>query len=291
MKYFISIAIIAFLLSSCQKELVDTITPPGSGGGSGNGGGATNGNLLIKATSVTGSDTNVVSLQWDSNKRLTQYLSAGKTNGIATNSRTDIIRESNGNIKKMINSPMGAGTGFDSTVSYVYYQPGTSKISYVKDINYAMGFTFSDSALITYNAAGKISVKEIYFENFITGVMMKQSKSSYTYDAQGNLVTNTTLTADPITGIYAPGLVITNSYDAHLAPASFGDESFIVRGLSEESVSANHLIKKVQTGSGLDITLTMSQFQFNSYNRPTAEVIAFTPVPPGYTLSISYFYQ
>ncbi len=291
MKNFFSFLAFIICLSSCQKELVDPAGENGTGSGSGGGSNNSNGDLLVKGVSITGADTTIINLKWDSNKRLSQYLSTGRTNGIATNSRTDITRESNGNIKKMINSPMGAGGSFDSTVSYVYYQPGTSKLSYVKDINYAVGFTFSDSALITYNAAGKISVKEIYFENFITGAMMKQSKSSYTYDAQGNLITNTTLTADPNTGIYAPGFVITNSYDSHLAPASFGDEAFIVRGLSEESVSANHLIKKVQTGSALDITLTMSQFQFNSYNRPTAEVIAFTPVPPGYTLKVTYYYQ
>ena len=289
MKHFFSLAAIILLISSCQKEFVDSTGATSTGGGSGSG--STNGNLLVKAVSVTGTDTTFINLKWDSNKRLAQYLSTGKTNGIVTNSRTDIFRETNGNIKKMINSPIGGGAAFDSVVSFVYYQPGTSKLTYIKDINYVPGFTFSDSMLITYNAAGKISVKEIYFENFITGAMMKQSKSTYTYDTQGNLVTNTSLIADPVTGVYAPGFIITNSYDSHLAPASFGDDAFIIRGLSEESVSTNHLIKKVQTGSGINITLTMSQFQFNSSDRPTAEVIAFTPVPPGYTLTVTYYYQ
>lgn len=284
MKQFISLAIIILLITSCQKEYVDITAPPP-------GGGTTNGNLLVKALSITGTDTTTVSLKWDSNKRLTQYISAGKTNGIVTDAKTDIIRESNGNITKMINSPMGGGGYIDSTVSYVYYQPGTSKITYVKNINYTAFVNFGDSTIITYNAAGKISGKEIFFENFITGGMEKQSKSTYTYDAQGNLVTNTTLIADPVTGAYAPGFTITNSYDSHLAAAAFGDDAFIVRGISEESVSPNHLIKKVQTGSGIDMTLTMSQFQFNTFNRPTAEVITFTPIPPGYILTVSYFYQ
>ena len=290
MKHLIFLLIIALLLSSCQKELADPSGSPSGGGGNG-GGGTSNGDLLVRALSITGSDTTVVELTWDNNKRLIQYVSKGKTNGIVTDSKTDIIRGSNGNITKMINRPMGGGASFDSTISYVYYQPGTSKVAYVKNTNYAVGFSFSDSVLITYNTAGKIAVKETYFENFITGTMNRQSKSSYTYDAQGNLLTNTTLIADPLTGVYSPGITITNSYDAHLAPASFGDDAFIVRGLSEESVSHNHLIKKVQTGSGTDITLTMSQFQFNSSDRPTAEVIAFTPVPPGYTLTVTYFYQ
>jgi len=287
MRHLIPFAAIILLISSCQKEFIDaTVTPPGGGGG-----GTSNGQLLVKALSITGTDTTTVTLTWDSNKRLTQYISMGKTNGIVTNSKTDIIRESNGNIKKMINNPMGGSAYVDSIVAFVGYQPGTSKIAYVKDINYTPFLSFSDSIAITYNAAGKISTKESFFENFLTGVMEKQSKSTYTYDAQGNLLTNTTLILDPVTMTYIPGFTITNSYDSHLAPASFGDDAFIVKGISEESISPNHLIKKVQTGSGTDMMLTMSQFQFNSFNRPTAEVIAFTPVPPGYTLTVSYFYQ
>lgn len=287
MKQFISLAIIALLLSSCQKDFVDPSGTPSGGGG----GGTSNGDLLVRGVSVTGTDTTTINLKWDSNKRLTQYISSGKTNGIVTNSKTDITRSSNGNIIKMINMPMGGSAYVDSIVAYVFYQPGTSKIAYVKDVNYLPGFPFSDSIVITYNGAGKISSKETFIENIFVGGMIKQSKSSYTYDAQGNLITNTTLTADPVTGVYAPAITITNSYDSHLAPASFGDDAFIVKGISEESVSPNHLIKKVQTGSGTDVTLTMSQFQFNSSDRPTAEVIAFTPVPPGYTLTVSYFYQ
>lgn len=288
MKYFISLAIVTLLITSCQKDLVDPAGTPPTGGG----GGTSNGDLLVKAISITGADSTVINMKWDSNKRLIQYLSSGKTNGIATDSKTDIIRESNGNIKKMINSPMGGSAYVDSIVAYVYYQPGTSKIAYVKDINYSSLIgQFSDSIIITYNAAGKISSKETYFENFITGMMEKQSKNNYTYDAQGNLLTNVTSIADPVTGSYAPGFTITNSYDSHLAPANFGDEAFIVKGLNDESVSPNHIIKKVQIGSGTDLTITMSQYQFNTSNRPTSELLSVTPVPPGYTLMVSYFYQ
>jgi hypothetical protein len=223
---------------------------------------------------------------------LTQYISTGKTNGLVTDSRTDITRENNGNIKKMINSPMGGGGLVDSTVSYVSYQPGTSKIIYVKNINYYQLIgAMSDSIAITYNASGKISEKETFFENIITGGYGKAFKSVFTYDAQGNLLTNVTSAPDPVTGIYAPVITITNTYDSHLAPATFGDDAYVVRGLSEESVSPNHLIKKVQTGGGTNVNLTMSQFQFNTSDRPTSEVISFTPVPPGYTLKVSYFYQ
>jgi len=294
MKRFISLFAIVLLISSCQKELVDPSgTPSGGGGngGGGNGGGTSNGNLLVKGVSITGTDTTTINLTWDSNKRLSQYISAGKTNGIVTNSKTDIIRESNGNIKKMINSPMGGGGYVDSIVAYVFYQPGTSKIAYIKDINYLPGFPFSDSIIISYNGSGKISSKETFIENIFLGGWTKQSKSTYTYDAQGNLLTNVTVTADPLTGAYTPAFTITNTYDTHLAPASFGDDAFIVKGISEESVSPKHLVKKVQTGSGIDVTIAMSQFQFNSYDRPVSETFSFTPVPPGYTLMVSYFYQ
>jgi hypothetical protein len=288
MKIFISLVIITLLIASCQKDLFDPSGTPTGGGGNG---GTSNGDLLVKALSITGTDTTTINLTWDSNKRLSQYLSSGKTNGIVTNSKTDIIRESNGNIKKMINSPMGGTSYVDSIVAFVYYVPGTSKIAYVKDVNYIPGFPFSDSIIISYNSTGKISSKETFIENIFAGGWMKQSKSTYTYDAQGNLITNSTVTADPLTGVYGPAFTITNSYDSHLAAASFGDEAFIVKGISEESVSAKHLIKKVQTGSGTDNTITMSEFQFNTYDRPTSETITFAMGSSGYTLKASYFYQ
>ncbi len=290
MKTFLSLAAIVLLISSCQKELVDPTGTSSGSGGSGSGGGSSNGELLVKGVSVTGTDTTIITLAWDSNKRLTQYTTSGKTNGTATNTRINITRETNGNIKKMISLPAGSSGYLDSVVTYVSYQSGSSKINYIKDINYTSVLgNYSDSVLITYNAAGKISVKETYLENFITGVFEKSLKSNYTYDAQGNLLTN--VTSNATNGVYTPATTITNTYDSHLSPANIGDDAFVITALGEEAVSVNNIIKKVQTGSGFNLTITMSQQQFNSLNRSTSGVISVTPVPPGYTLNYTYFYQ
>lgn len=291
MKLFISLTIIIFFISSCQKEFLDPNAPTtGSGSGSG-GGSSTNGDLLIKGVSITGSDTNTINLKWDSNKKLIQYLSSGRTNGVAVNSRIDITRESNGNIKKVFTIPLGASGYIDSIITYVIYQAGTSKISFIKNINYTsiLG-SYSDSSLITYNSAGKISVKETYLQNFITGVYEKQSKNNYTYDAPGNLITSVVNTPDA-GGNYTPVLTISNTYDSHLAAETLGDDAFVVTSLGEEATSVNNLTKKMQSGSGSNVTLTITQQQFNITNRPTSGLITATPIPPGYTLKYTYYYQ
>lgn len=291
MKLLISLAVIIFLASSCQKEFLDPNATSGSGSGSGGGGSSSNGDLLVKGVSITGSDTNTINLKWDSNKKLTQYISSGRTNGIDASSRIDISRESNGNIKKVFTIPLGASGYIDSIITYVIYQAGTSKISYIKNINYTsiLG-SYSDSSLITYNTAGKISIKETYLQNFITGVYEKQTKNIYTYDAPGNLISSVVNTPDA-NGNYTPALTITNTYDSHLAAETLGDDAFVLTSLGEEATSVNNLTKKSQSGSGSNVTLTISQQQFNSTNRPISGLITATPIPPGYTLKYTYFYQ
>ena len=128
-------------------------------------------------------------------------------------------------------------------------------------------------------------------ENFLSGVFEKQSKSDYTYDAQGNLLQNITSAADA-NGNYSPAVTISDTYDnSRLTFANFGDDGFVVNGLGEETVSPNNIVKKVQTGTGTNVTLTFTQLQYNSFNRPISGNIVVTPVPPGYTLAFTYFYQ
>lgn len=271
------------IISSCQKEFIDEITTPG-------GGGSANGNLLVKGVSINGTDTTTINLKWDASQHLIRYSSSGKTNGVSTDSRTDLVRETNGNIKKLISIPPGAAGYIDSIISYPYYQPGTNKLLYVKETQYTFIGGIQDSVIFSYNSAGKISSKEIYGENFLTGVLQKQSKSTFTYDAAGNLVTMIYSIADAL-GNYSMSVTATYTYDSHKAPATLSEEAFLVTGIGEETVSVNNITKKVQQGSGTDITYDFSQQVFNSSDRTTSGIITITPVPPGYTVSYTYYYQ
>ena len=74
LKYCVYVPLLALLITSCQKQLVD---PAGNLTG-----GSSSGNLLTKVVSITATDTNTVLFRWNCNNRLVQYLSLGKTNGI-----------------------------------------------------------------------------------------------------------------------------------------------------------------------------------------------------------------
>jgi hypothetical protein len=297
----------SLFIISCQKE-IDWGTPAGGSGsggtgsggsGSGGSGSGSNGDLLVRAVAVTAgtTDTNIVTLTWNSNKQLTQYKSTGKTNGLDASAEYDITRLSNGQIQKIFSIPFAylGASGIDSIVAYVYYQTGTNKFQYALRTTYTSFLNTSDSVVFTYNSAGKIITKTTYQESLLTGTMAMSAKESYTYDANGNVTGVTADSVDPITGVLVPAGSTTMTYNSHKSPVTMGDEAFLI--LAPENSSVNFYSTKVQSGTagggGVSgtITGTLSNTVFNSYDRPTKGTITTTPMPPGYVLNYTYYYQ
>lgn len=307
------IGLLAITIVSCQKE-IDWGTNPSNGsgtggtgggtGGSGGSGGTTggsNGDLLVKAVAVTAgtTDTNFIYLTWDANKRLAQYKSTGKTNGIDASAQYDIIRLPNGDIQKIYSKPFTAFPGMpvsiDSMVTEVHYQVGTSKFQYAITTTYSSFLNSKDSVVFVYNTAGKVSTKTTYKESIITGTMDISFKETYTYDANGNVTNVSAQMADPITGTMSNAGSTVMTYNTHKSPWTIGDEAFII--LSPENTSVNYTDKKVQSGnagggnvSGT-VTGTLTNTQYNSFDRPSKGTITTTPMPPGYIINYTYYYQ
>ena len=280
-----TLAAIALLFSSCQKEFKDiTITP-----GTGNGNGSSNGNLLVKGVSISGTDTTTVNLVWSAAKKLTQYSIAGKSNGQAVDSRSDFQRDASGNIKKVVTIPLSAAGLIDSTVSIITYRPGTSQLAYIINTNYNVLFPLRDSTVFTYNAAGRVSTKELYMENLLGGGWTKQFKNTYTFDAQGNLVTVVAGSVDAL-GNLTNTATTTNTYDSHLSAVTLGEEVFMMTGLGEETMSPNHVVSKTVSGSGVNGTFTFSQTIYNASGRPVSENLTASGTTP-YSAKATYFYQ
>jgi hypothetical protein len=296
-----------FFIISCQKE-IDWGTPASGGtgsggtgsGGTGGSGSGSNGDLLVKAVAITAgtTDTNTLNLTWNAAKQLTQYKSAGRTNGFDATAQYDIIRLSNGNIQKIFSKPFGFFPGMggvDSVVTYVYYQTGSNKVQYALSKTYTSFLNTNDSIVFSYNSGGKIITKTTYQESLITGTMAMSAKESYTYDANGNVTTVTADTVDPITGVLIPGGSTTMTYNTHKSPLTMGDEAFLI--LAPENSSVNSYSTKVQSGTagggGVSgtITGTLSNTIYNSYDRPTKGTITTTPMPPGYVTNYTYYYQ
>lgn len=303
------IGLLAITIVSCQKEIDWSVNPStgtgtGGGGTGGTGGGTSgnsNGDLLVKAVAVTAgtTDTNFIYLTWDANKRLTQYKSTGKTNGFDANAQYDIVRLPNGDIKKIYSKPFapfpGMPVSIDSMVTDVYYQPGTSKFHYAVTTTYTSFLNSKDSIVFAYNTSGKVSTKTTYRESILTGTMDISTKETYTYDANGNVTTVSAQMADLLTGTMSNAGSTVMTYNTHKSPWTIGDEAFII--LSPENTAVNYADKKVQSGaagggsvSGT-VTGTLTNTQYNSFDRPTKGTITTTPMPPGYVINYSYYYQ
>lgn len=299
----------SFVFVSCQKEISLDLGPNTGGGGTGGGGtggggstGGSNGDLLAKAVAITAgtTDTNIVTLTWNANKKLVQYKSTGKTNGFDVSGLYNITRASDDRIIKIYAEPFALFPGMpmtiDSTVYYVNYVGTSTKLKYVIATTYTAAINMNDSIVYTYNASNKVITKDTYRENILTGTMDIQAKETYAYDANGNLLSATNSIADPISGVLAPAGTTTMTYNTSAKPpAVLGEESYII--LAPENISVNRLTKKVQSGnagggsiSGT-MTATASVTQSNSFGRPTTGSISTTPVPPGYVLNYTYYYQ
>jgi hypothetical protein len=272
-------------LVSCQKEIDWAINNGTSGGGTG---GSSNGELLIKANQVTNvtNDLNVLTFQWDTNKRLLLYKSSGKVNGIATDISYRITRLADGKIKNIVGKTSATTAFVDSTVYFPHYTG--SRMDYVIDTQYTSVFgPLRDSIAFNYNASGQIIVKETYADIF--GFLTQSSKETYQYDATGNITVITILAPDGAGG-FLTAATVTHTYDGHKAAVTMGEECYIALGAS--NISKNNLVKAVTAAAGsTSYTGTFSSQVFNSFDRPTKADLGVTPVPPGYSMKLEYFYQ
>ena len=280
------ICILILSLISCQKE-IDWAT--GNGGSTGGGtGGSSNGEFLIKANQVTNvtNDLNVLTFQWDANKRLLLYKSAGKVNGTVTDISYRITRLADGKIKNIVGKMSATAAFVDSIVYFPHYT--ASRMDYVIDTQYTsiLG-PIRDSMAFTYNASGQIIAKETYADIF--GFLTQSAKETYQYDANSNVTVIVVLSPDG-SGGFQTASTVTHTYDGHKAAVTMGEECYIVLGASNGS--KNNLIKAVTAAVGsTNYTGTFSSLVFNSSDRPTKADLSVTPIPPGYSMKLEYFYQ
>ena len=292
MKKLLTALTTVLLLASCQKE-ISLDVPVNGGGGTGGGGttgGNSNGDLLEKAWQITlaTNDTNTITFQWDAAKRLLVYNSSGKVFGRATNINHTITRAADGKIKTIRSISDFSGTD-DSTIFNFKYASGSIQLQHVTSTQFNSFSNFNDSSVFTYNTVGQVTTKETFSD--LSGTFEPLSKQQYTYDALGNISKITNFQADFFTGAYALVSAATYTYDQKKAAVVFGEEAFVIFGA--ETISKSNLVNTVtNTGaSGNTYSFTFSQFQFNTFSRPTQALLTVTPQPPGYNMRIFYFYK
>lgn len=269
----------SLLFASCQKE-IDWDNADGGGSGS-------NGDQLVKALQVTPAtnDTNTILLGWDANKRLISYKTAGKVNGTATDISYVINRLSDGKVNTII-SKSSLMAGFLDSIKYDFHYNG-AQLAYVIDTQFTVVGAIRDSIAFKY-AGGKIYSKHS-FTDFLG--MSESSKNTYTYDANGNLTIDSLYSPDGSGGYDVDG-VTKYTYNTHKNAVVAGEaESMTVLGAS--NVSPNYITKMEvsSAGAGTSYTTTVSGITYNSFDRPVLSTLSVTPVPPGYTMKVTFFYQ
>jgi hypothetical protein len=278
---------LALAMVSCQKEITDgTPEQPGGGGTGGN----TDGNRIVKGVQITPStgDTNIVTIKWDANGKLLEYNSNGEVNNIVTAISVKISRAADGKINTIVTSSSLPNNFIDSIVTKVFYVPGSSKLAYSVGTSYSMFGEVADSALYTYNGAGKLITKENFLDFF--GSMEPSTKQQYEYDGNGNVIKVLDFSHDGVTYV-ADGTTI-NTYDGHKGPNTFEEAECFV-SLGPALISVNNPIKTVSNAvsSGTTHTLIVTDLLFNSFDRPYSATLTLNPIPPGYVNKVTYYYQ
>ena len=275
------------LLVGCQKEPNVDISGGGNGGG-GNGGGTT-AELLVKAISVTGSDSVVVNYGYDGAKRLILEKIVGISQGADVGNEQHIIRDASGIITKLVQKNAAfQQVGLDSIISVVYYDAGTSRYtSRVQQINY-LGFSFNDSSVFIYDAAGKVTQQDEYQSDPLgSGSYIQAFKTEYIYSTSGNL--DKFKQYDLSSG--SPNLLATYVYvhDGKLNPLRLNNETFVIGKpelISTNNVVSFQLIDQITPANSFTTTTT---FTYNNNNKPSTGVSTQTP---GNIVSNSvYYYQ
>ncbi len=265
-------ALPVLLLSACGKELsVDSTDPGYSGNG---GGGSTNGGLLTKVVAASSIDTSTTEYTYDVNKRLIKetYLStSGSLGGMQASYEFRIYRNSAGIITKYtyLTSEL-AGSGLDSLVYEARYNSANARYTAIVSYAYETGFDpeVYDSTVFVYNTGGKITKSDTYVNAF--GTFEKISSNDFTYDASGNLGTNTQA-VDNGTGV-VPFMKLGFSYDGKKAAITLPYLDAVALNNLSYSNSQNVLKTNitVYSGGAPQSFEVASTYKYNSNNQPSS---------------------
>jgi hypothetical protein len=274
-------AALAIVLFSCQKE--PSTEDPGNGGG----GGSSNGDLLVKMVSKTGSETLTTTFTYDANKKIINHKITGRQNGVDITDEYRFYRNSSGIIIRMVQvPPVVAGAGIDSVVSIVHHD-GTKYTSYVSEIG-ALGFSVLDSVAISYNGSGK-PIRTDQFQSMpFSGGYTASGKDEYIYQGD-NLVQTDMYTYNAATLGFDLDGTSKSTFDNKAASLNLGAEGIL---FNADAISANNIIKTDVNYIGVPVPnlLTTITYTYNASNRPSTAV-ATVAGPANMVQNITYYYQ
>lgn len=275
----------AFLLSiaffSCQKE-IDWGT------------GSSSGQRLVRIKSQTGTDTTQIDYSYDASGRLIREKTTGIGSGISLDNDLIINRNSSGIITTTVQKAAALVlAGIDSIVTRFNYNTGTSRYTSTVFNLPVPGFPVTDSAVYTYNSAGRITSDEHYLQ--IGGLPLPLPpvlalRNTYTYSADGkNLVSITQEAATAPGGPLSPASAQTFTFDTRINPLIILNEGVLTARTS--LYNANNATQAVMTNSidpSQDFTMD-NTYRYNSSNKPDSSYS--TRTPGGAVTATRFFYQ
>lgn len=280
-KLITAVFFLSILFFSCQKEI-----DWGIGGGAAQ--------KLVRVKSKTGTDTTQIDYSYDASGRLIREKTSGVGNGINLDNDLIINRNSSGIITTTVQkSAVLVLAGIDSIVTRFNYNNGTSRYTSSVFNVPVPGFPVTDSAVYTYNSAGRITSDEHYLQ--IGGLPIPLPpvlalRNTYTYSADGkNLVSITQEAATAPGGPLSPATAQTFTFDTRINPLIILNEGILTARTS--LYNANNATQVVMTNSidpSQNFTMDIT-YGYSSNNKPDSSVSTRTP---GGAVTISkYFYQ
>jgi hypothetical protein len=282
-KIIILFSVVSVILTACQKEIDWGTGNPDSSP------------VLFRIKSKTGaSDTTQTDFYYDANKRLIRELVNGIASGQDMNNELTITRNGAGIITKTVQKAAALqAAGIDSVVTFYNYNTGTSKYTSSVFQLGIPGFTVMDSAVYTYDGAGRISKDEHYMQ--ILGLPIPippilAARNTYTYSADGkNLVAIATDAATAPGGPLTPATAQAYTFDSKVNALILLNEAVLLN--RHGFYNANNGTKVVLTNTidpSQDFTMDIT-YTYNSTNKPDSS--NSTRTPGGAVTTSKYFYQ
>ncbi|MFM7672075.1 MAG: hypothetical protein ACKO6Q_05720 [Bacteroidota bacterium] len=270
--------LVSLFVVACQKE-IDW----------GTGGSATN-QLLVKTISKTGStDSTVTTFTYNAQRKLIREISAVTTAGNTVQTEFILNRNASGVIvSSVLKSPDLAAAGIDSILTRYNYN-GTQYTSGVFSLN-VMGLSFTDSAIYTYDANGRIISDQHLLKSSLLPlpIPIPVLKNIYTYSADGkNLLKQEQSAPSTIGGPLSPVSSQTYTHDAKVNPLILLNEAIILS--RTDWFNANNVLTN-QFASATDPTQNFTidnTYRYNTANKPDS----LFSIQAGQLTTSKFFYQ
>jgi len=278
------LSVLCLGLFSCQKEVDDIFK---SAGGNGNASG-----LLVKTVAVTGTDTLTTVYGYDNQKRLETITMDGLSNGIQMHTYKKFIRDASTRISQILQVVDQNGMSTDTSIQVVHYPSAAMEFDYTVNTLSVFGFSTTDSTVYAYSGSKMTSMTSNLFSPLLGSSSSIVTKTDFTYDASGNVVTIKIASDGGAGGPLSPVVNETFTYGPVINGtwvSSNGAQNLLLYGTPGTGTNAftKAQIDDLSTPPTATQTLTAT-YTLGSGNKPTASVLTSTS---GQVTKYSFYYQ